>query len=212
MDWMASLRLPAYRDMCSFLCQSKAKAPNPLFCLWLGRKRWQTYLGGPLHSPHNPVTWIYDAVICGNASPIVGLLKVPEKRWKLSLATCETRAPQAVRWGLLRIWKVCLCSMETEWTLWVLYVDQAVYKGSGTSRPPARLYSTLTLFGVLSLFTKRVLKTTKVDPKSGTIKYFLFVVVCVVQLQVQLVSLFSINRTFLFTRGVEYSSEMCWPS
>lgn len=99
-----------------------------------------------LHSPHNPVTWVYDAVICGNASPIVGLLKVPEKRWKLSLATCETRAPQAVRWGLLRIWKVCLCSMETEWTLWVLYVDQAVYKGSGTSRPPARLYSTLTLF------------------------------------------------------------------
>lgn len=44
-------------------------------------RRWQTYFkkGGALHSPHNPVTWIYDAVIYGNASLIErgGLLKVP---------------------------------------------------------------------------------------------------------------------------------------
>lgn len=146
-DWTTSLRLPAYRDYVVSFVRVRLKLPTHFsVCGWeenAGRHTW-----GALHSLINPVTWIYDAVIYSilNASLIVGLLKVPEKRWKLSFATCETRALQALKWGVLRICKVCLCSMETAWTLWVLYV---AVKGSGTSRLPARLHSILCFYARL---------------------------------------------------------------
>lgn len=83
-----------------FFCQGKSKAHRPLsgsaacMCV-VGKKALADILrgvgvGGALRSPHNPLTWIYDAVIYGNASLIGGLLKVPEKRWPLSFATCWT--------------------------------------------------------------------------------------------------------------------------
>lgn len=54
---MVFLCLPACFDICSFFRESKL---THFLCAVGKKKALATIIGGPLHSPHNRVTWIYD--------------------------------------------------------------------------------------------------------------------------------------------------------